>query len=94
MPGGSDSKKSACNAEDPVLIPELGRTPGGWHGNRLQYSCLGNFTDRGAWQAEVHGVSELERTEQLRLSLSSQPSPPSFGLVNFGVCSLFWVLEI
>ena len=58
MPGGSDSKKSAYNAEDPGLIPELGRSPGGGHGNPLQYSCLGNFMDRGAWQAEVHGVAK------------------------------------
>ena len=38
------------------LIPGLGRSPGGGHGNPFQYSCLGNPMDRGAWQATVHGV--------------------------------------
>ena len=42
FPGGLDSKESACNVGDPGLIPELGRFPGGGHGNRLQYSYLGN----------------------------------------------------
>ena len=50
-------------------IPGLGRSPGGVHGNPLQYSCLGNPTDRGAWQAPW-GHNELERTERLTLSLS------------------------
>ena len=45
-PGGSDGKKSAYNAGDLGLIPELGRSPGGGHGNSLQYSCLGNPIDR------------------------------------------------
>ena len=40
------------------LIPELGRSPGGGHGSPLQYSCLGNPTDRGAWQATVPPVEE------------------------------------
>ena len=38
--GGSDSKESVCNAEDPGLFPGWGRSPGGGHGNPLQYSCL------------------------------------------------------
>ena len=42
FPSGSDSKKPACNAEDLSLIPGLGRSPGGGHGNPLQYSCLEN----------------------------------------------------
>ena len=42
FPGGSDGKESACNAGDPVLIPRLGRSPGGGHGNPLQYLCLEN----------------------------------------------------
>ena len=44
--------------ETRVLIPRLGRSPGGGNGNPLQYSCLGNPTDRGAWPATVHGVAE------------------------------------
>ena len=39
-------------------IPRLGRSPGGGHGNPLQYSCLENPMDRGAWQATVHGVAK------------------------------------
>ena len=42
FPGGSDSKESACKAGDLGLIPGLGRSPGGGHGNALQYSCLEN----------------------------------------------------
>ena len=53
-------KKSACNAGDPSLIPGSGRSPGGGYGNPLQYSCLENPMDRGAWQALVHGVTESD----------------------------------
>ena len=47
--GGSDSKESACNAGDLGSIPESGRCPGEGNGNPLQYSCLENPMDRGAW---------------------------------------------
>ena len=47
--GGSDGKTSAYNAGDLGLIPGLGRSPGEGNGNPLQYSCLENFMDRGAW---------------------------------------------
>ena len=56
FPSGSDSKESACNAGDPGLIPGLERSPVEENGNSLQYSCLENPTDRGAWWATVHGV--------------------------------------
>ena len=49
FPGASDGKESARNAEDPGSIPGSGRSPGGGNGNPLQYSCLGNSMDRGAW---------------------------------------------
>ena len=45
-------------------IPGSGRSPGGGHGLPLQYSCLGNPTDRGAWWVRVHGVAELDTTEE------------------------------
>ena len=58
FPGGSDSRESACNAGDLGSIPGLGRSPGEGNGNPLQYSCLENSIDRGAWWATVHGVTE------------------------------------
>ena len=58
FPDGSDSEEFACNAGDPGVIPGSGRSPGGGHGNPLQYSCLENPTDRGAWWATVHGVAK------------------------------------
>ena len=48
-PGGSDGKASACSTGDPVSIPGLGRSPGEGNGNPLQYPCLENPMDRGAW---------------------------------------------
>ena len=55
----SFSKESACNAGDPSLIPGLGGFSGEGNGNPLQYSCLENPMDRGAWQAPVHGVARV-----------------------------------
>ena len=49
---------NAGDARDKSLIPGLGRSPGGGNGNLLQYSCLENSMDRGAWQAIVYGVTE------------------------------------
>ena len=63
--GGSDGKESMCNAGDPGLIPGSGRSSGGGHGNSLQYSCLENSMDRGAWWAIVHGFVESDMTEQI-----------------------------
>ena len=56
--GGSDGEESACNEGDTSSIPGSGRSPGGGHGNPLQYSCLENPMDRGVWQATVHWVSK------------------------------------
>ena len=58
FPGGSDSKESASNAEYLSLIPGLGRSPGEENGNPLQYSCLENSMDRGAWWATVQRVTK------------------------------------
>ena len=65
FPGGSDSNESTCEAGDLGSIPGLGRSPGGGHGNPLQYSCLENPMDRGAWWATVQGVAELDMTEHV-----------------------------
>ena len=56
FPGGSDSKKSACNAGEPGSIPGSGRSPGEENGNSLQHSCLENPMEGQAWQARVHGI--------------------------------------
>ena len=58
FPGGSDGKESAPNARNLGLIPGSGRFPGEGNGNTLQYPCLENSMDRGAWQATVHGVTK------------------------------------
>ena len=58
FPGGSDSKAPAYNVGDPGSIPGSGRSPGEGNGNPLQYSCLDNPMDGGAWWATVHRVAE------------------------------------
>ena len=69
FPGGSMVKTppgNAGDAGDPGLIPGSGRSPGGGHGNPLQYSCLENPMDRGAWCYSPWGHKELDTTERLR----------------------------
>jgi len=56
--GGSVLKNPLANAEDLGSIPGWGRSPREGNGNLLQYSCLGNPMDRGAWWATVHGVTK------------------------------------
>ena len=58
LPGGSVVKNPPANVGDAGLIPGLVRSPGGGNGNPLQYSCLENPMDRGAWWAIVHGVTK------------------------------------
>ena len=72
LPQWLSGKESACNAGDPaeeVSIPVSERSPGGRHGYPLQYSCLGNAMDRGAWQAIVHEVARVGN------DLETNPSP-------------------
>ena len=59
LPGGSVSNESACKAGNLHPIPASGRSPGAGHGNPLQYSCLKNPVDRGAWWATAHEVARV-----------------------------------
>ena len=70
FPGVSDGNESTCNAGDLLSIPGSGRSPGEGNGNPLQYSCLENLMDRGAWQATVNGVSRVGH------DLVTKPPPP------------------
>ena len=66
FPGGSVVKNLPANAGDAGdmgSIPGLGRSPGGGDGNPLQYSCLENLIDRGAWRTTIHRVVESDTTE-------------------------------
>ena len=57
----------AGDARDVGLIPGSGKSPGVGNGNLLQYSCLKNYMNRGAWWATVHGIPESDTTEQLSM---------------------------
>ena len=65
-PGGSDGKESTCNVGDLGLIPELGRSPEGRHGNHSSISAWRIPMDRGAQRAIVHGVAQLDVTVSTR----------------------------
>ena len=58
---GSDAKESASNTEDLGSIPGSGRSPGEENDYLLQYSCLENSMDRGAWHTTVHGVTKSQK---------------------------------
>ena len=60
FPGGSVVNDLPADGEDTGSIPGSGRSPGEGKGNPLQYSCLGNLTDRGAWRATEYGVTESQ----------------------------------
>ena len=60
FPGGSVVKNPPANTGDMGSIPGSGRSPGEGNGNLLQYSCLDNIMDRGAWRATVHGVTKSQ----------------------------------
>ena len=60
FPGTSEGKESACNVGDSGSVPGYRRSLGEGNGNLLQYSCLENPMDRGAWQAKIHGVAKSQ----------------------------------
>ena len=78
FPGGARGKEPACHEgdiRDAGSIPGLGRSPRGGNGNPLQYSCLENPMDRGAWWATAHGVEDSDTTEQLTHTSSKGKQP-------------------
>ena len=77
FPGGSKGKASACNAGDPGFIPGLGSSPGEGHGNPLQYSCLENPMDRGAWRAIVQVAAAVSTPLSMFGDLSPLPWTPT-----------------
>ena len=60
FPGGSDGIESTCNVGDSGSIPGSGRSPGEGNGNPLQYFCLVNPTDTGAWWATAHAIAKSQ----------------------------------
>ena len=86
LPCGSDGKESALNAGDLGLIPGLGRCPGEGNGYPLQYSCLENPMDRGAWWATVQGVSmswTQPTEEHFSLFTDYVNAPPTYSAVSY-----------
>ena len=78
-------------------IPELGRSPGGGHGNPLQYSCLENPMDIGAWSAILHGVAELattEVTEHRHTNFLKTKTPENLGNCAELPCVLASILQL
>ena len=80
FPGGASGKEPPANAgdlRDAGLIPGLRRSPGEGNGNPLQYSCLENPMDRGAWQATVHGIERvgLDRSNLAHTHTHTHPPP-------------------
>ena len=78
FPGGSVVKNLPANAGDSGSILGPGRSPGEGNGKPLQYSCLGNPMDRGAWCATVHGVAK----SRTRLSVSTAAAEASYFLLS------------
>ena len=74
--GGSDGKASDCKSGDLGSIPGSGRYLGEGNGNSLQYSCLGDPMDGGAWQATVHRVSKVI------YNLATKPPPPCYWYIE------------
>ena len=90
FPGGSEGKESACNAGDVGSIPGLGRSPGGGHGNPLQYSCLENPDgQRSLAGYSSRGCKGLYMTEQLSTHVSlwenCRLSTEELMLLNYGI---------
>ena len=91
LPGASVRKESACSAGDQGLIPGSRRSPGEGNGNPLQYSCLGNSMDRGAWWATAHKVIKVGHNLGEWLLIKKKKSSPSPGKELY--LAIEWVLS-
>ena len=80
FPHSSVGKESACSAGDPGSIPGSGRSPGEGNGKPLQYSCLENPMDRGAWRATVYGVSGVGHNLATKPPTATLPRTVFLGL--------------
>ena len=88
LPGGSVVKNLPGNAGDSGSIPGSGRSPGEGNGNPLQYSCLENPMDRGAWRAMAHGVTKESDTAEHKHAV-----PAEVTLIKVvGIGSRVWVI--
>ena len=85
LPGWLSGKECACNAKNAGLIHGSRRSPRGEHSNPLQYSCLENFMDRGAWQATAHRVTKSQ-TQLKRLSTHTHTHTHMLLYIVYIVC--------
>ena len=92
FPWSSVGKESTCSAGDPGSIPGLGRSPGEGNGNLLQYPCLENLMDRGAWWAAVHGAAKSWARLSDQHLLTSFVVSRGFSLLQIMGFSLHWFL--
>ena len=107
VPSDSVGTESTCKAADAGLMPGSGRSPGKGNGNPLQYSCLRNPMDRGAWQATVRGVAKSQtRLEQLsththmtfkpwsKLEITWAKKERSLRGIDWGYIQLTWIISL
>ena len=87
MLAGKNPSASVGDAGDRGLIPGLGRSPREGNGTPLQYSCLGNPRDRGAWRATAHRVTELDMTEHTHMCEIDNRQEPTVSRRE--LCSVF-----
>ena len=86
-------KEYACNARDggnTGLIPGVGRSPGGEHENLLQYSCLKNFMDRGAWRATIQRVAKNQIQQRLSTAIAHGQLGRKFVITGLSNCSFIY----
>ena len=95
FPGGSNSKEFACTAGDEGLIPGWGRSLGEENGNPLQYSCLKNPMDRGAWRVTVYSVTKSWTWRKVMTNLDSIFKSKGLSSQGYGFSSgHVWIVRV